>query len=94
MHRTRPTGHTRNETEGSTLRIWGDREGTIQDPPISAGDANATGWLIGGMTAVGVYVGFVAVRKSMRLVLDRRRYARWGTEWDLVEPLWSARFRR
>jgi hypothetical protein len=46
------------------------------------------------MTAVGVYVVFVTARKSMRLALDRRRYARWDAEWDLVEPQWSARFGR
>ncbi|WUP31079.1 hypothetical protein OHU10_04925 [Streptomyces europaeiscabiei] len=83
-----------DETEGSTLRIWVDRQGTIQDPPISAGDATATGWVMGGMTAGGVYIGLVAARKSMRLALNRRRYAQWDTEWDLVEPLWSDRFRR
>ncbi|MDW4911235.1 hypothetical protein RB628_39540 [Streptomyces sp. ADMS] len=85
---------TQDETEKSTLRIWVDREGTMQDPPMSEGDAMGTGWVIGGMTAIGVYVGFVAARKTLRLVLDRRRYARWDTEWDLVEPQWSARFRR
>ncbi|WP_371582145.1 hypothetical protein [Streptomyces sp. NBC_01314] len=85
---------SQDETEGSTMRIWVDREGTVKDPPMSAGDAKATGWMLGTMTAVGAYVVFVAARKSMRLALDRRRYARWDTEWNLVEPLWSARFRR
>ncbi|MFD9122612.1 hypothetical protein ACFU6M_15280 [Streptomyces bottropensis] len=85
---------SQDDAEGSTLRIWVDREGTVKDPPMSAGDAQATGWVMGGMTGVGVYVVFVAARQSMRLGLDRRRYARWDTEWDLVEPLWSARFRR
>ncbi|MPY56026.1 Rv1733c family protein [Streptomyces spongiae] len=81
-----------DKTAGSTVRIWVDREGTVQDPPMSAVNAKAAGWLMGGMTAVGVYAGVVATRKGMRLVLDRRRYAQWDAEWDLVEPLWSARF--
>ena len=45
------------------------------------------------MTAVAVATGVFAARRGMRLVPDRRRYAQWGTDWDLVEPLWSARFR-
>ncbi|WP_328224179.1 Rv1733c family protein [Streptomyces sp. NBC_00310] len=85
---------SQDEAERSTLRIWVDREGTVKAPPMSAGDAQATGWVMGGMTAVGVYVVLVAARKSMRLALDRSRYARWDTEWDLVEPQWSARFGR
>jgi len=83
-----------DKTAGSTVRIWVDGEGTVQDPPMSAANAKATGWLMGGMTAVGVYAGFVAVRKGMHVALNRRRYAQWDTEWDLVEPLWSARFRK
>ncbi|KUO15980.1 Rv1733c family protein [Streptomyces dysideae] len=91
------TGTTRvplDKTAGSTVRIWVDRDGTVRDPPMSASNANASGWLMGGMTAVGVYVGFVGARKGMRLALDHRRYAQWDAGWDRVEPLWSARFRR
>jgi hypothetical protein len=81
-----------DKTAGSTVRIWVDREGTVQDPPMSASNATATGWLTGGLTAVCVYAGFVAGRKGVRLALDRRRYAQWDAGWDRVEPLWSARF--
>ncbi|MEU2980932.1 hypothetical protein ABZ678_29275 [Streptomyces hirsutus] len=83
-----------DKTAGLRVRIWVDREGTVQDPPMSPSNANASGWLMGGMTAVGVYAGFVGARKGMRLALDRRRYAQWDAEWDRVEPLWSARFHR
>lgn len=83
-----------DKTTGSTVRIWVDRKGTAQDPPLSAGHATAAGWLAGGLTASGVYVGFAAGRKGVRLALNRRRYARWDAEWELVEPSWSARFHR
>jgi hypothetical protein len=49
---------------------------------------------VGGMAAFGLATGACAARAGMRLVLDRRRYAQWDAEWDLVEPQWSARFRR
>ncbi|MFI7300994.1 hypothetical protein [Streptomyces sp. NPDC050121] len=70
-------------------------EGTATDNyAMSADNAKATGWLMGGMTAVGVHACFVAAGKGMRLGLDRRRYVQWDAEWDLVEPSWSARFHR
>jgi hypothetical protein len=81
-----------DRTAGSTVRIWVDRAETVQDPPMSAGNATATGWLTGGMTAVAVYTGFVAGRKGVRRALNRRRYAQWDAEWELVEPQWSTRF--
>lgn len=80
--------------KGSTARVWLDGEGAVTDPPMSAGNATATGWLAGGMAALAVATGFCAARAAVRKVLDRGRYARWDAEWDLVEPQWSARFRR
>jgi hypothetical protein len=61
---------------------------------MSPESATTTGWLVGGTTAVAVTAAVFAARRGMQLVLDRGRYARWDTEWDLVEPLWSARFRK
>jgi hypothetical protein len=81
-----------DKTAGSTVRIWVDKEGTVRDPPLSAGHAAATSWLTGGLTALGVSVVVVAGRKGVRLALNRRRYAQWDAEWELVEPSWSARF--
>ncbi|WP_052862882.1 Rv1733c family protein [Streptomyces niger] len=80
--------------EGATVRIWLDRDGTITGPPMTAHSAMAMGWMAGGGTAVAVAAGLFAARAGMRLALDRRRYAQWDAEWDLVEPRWSARFRQ
>ncbi|CAM5605605.1 Rv1733c family protein [Streptomyces aurantiogriseus] len=80
--------------KGATVRVWVDRDGGLTSPPMSELNATTTGWFVGGMAAIGVGAGFYAARAGMRRVLDRRRYAQWDAEWDLVEPLWSARFRR
>jgi hypothetical protein len=80
--------------EGATVPVWLDRQGTITSPPMTTLTARTNGWFVGGMAAVGVVGGFFAARAGTRRVLDRRRYAQWDTEWDRVEPLWSARFRR
>ncbi|WP_322722821.1 Rv1733c family protein [Streptomyces phyllanthi] len=80
--------------QGATVRVWVDRDGSLTNPPMSALNARTSGWFAGGMAAAGVTAGFFAARAGMRHLLDRRRYARWDAEWDLLEPLWSGRFRR
>ena len=80
------------KTKGSSVRIWVDRQGAVRSPPMAEGNATSTGWLAGGVTAVGVYACLVAGRKGARLALDRRRYAQWDAEWARVAPLWSARY--
>ncbi|WP_328974355.1 hypothetical protein [Streptomyces canus] len=79
--------------KGSTVRVWVNRDGQVTDPPTTRLNATTSGWLVGGMAAFGVGAGSCAVGAGIRLVLDRRRYAQWDAEWDLVEPGWSARFR-
>ncbi|MEV3912237.1 Rv1733c family protein [Streptomyces canus] len=80
--------------KGATVRVWVTREGTVTSPPTSTLNATSRGWMVGAMAAFGVAAGSYAALAGMRLVLDRRRYAHWDAEWDLVEPQWSARFRR
>ncbi|WP_405776609.1 hypothetical protein [Streptomyces sp. NBC_01538] len=81
-------------SKGATVRVWVTQDGTITSPPVSTLNATTSGWMVGGMAAFGVAAGSYAAWAGMRRVLDRRRYAQWDTEWDLVEPQWSARFRR
>ncbi|KRC94518.1 MULTISPECIES: Rv1733c family protein [unclassified Streptomyces] len=80
--------------KGTSVRVWVDRRGNVATAPTTTLNATASGWLIGGLTAFGVATGSYAARDGMCRVLDRRRYAQWDAEWDLVEPSWSARFRR
>ncbi|MGW2747365.1 Rv1733c family protein [Streptomyces sp. NPDC001450] len=80
--------------KGTVVPVWVDRDGTITTPPMNAASAQANGWFVAGMAALGVALGVHAARAAVRLALDRRRYAQWEAEWDLVEPLWSGRFRR
>ncbi|MGY1577808.1 Rv1733c family protein [Streptomyces sp. MN13] len=80
--------------EGTSVRVWVDRDGGITGPPMSELAARTNGWFVAGMAAVGVVAGVYAASVGVRHVLDHGRYAQWDSEWDLVEPLWSARFRR
>ncbi|MEW2048062.1 hypothetical protein [Streptomyces sp. NPDC005476] len=80
--------------KGATVRVWVDQNGTVTTAPTTTLNATAGGMLIGGMTAFGLAAGTCTAWAGMSRVLDRRRYAQWDAEWDLVEPRWSARFRR
>lgn len=84
----------RGTPKGAAVRVWVTKDGTVTGPPASTLSAATSGWVVGGMTAFGVAAGSCAAWVGMRRVLDRRRYAQWDAEWDLVEPQWSARFRR
>ncbi|NGO67236.1 hypothetical protein [Streptomyces boncukensis] len=79
---------------GTSIRIWVDRDGNVVRPPMTALDAKAAGWAMGGLTAVAGTAGYAAARAATRHAMDRWRYAQWDAEWDLVEPVWSARFSR
>ncbi|MBD0422697.1 hypothetical protein H0H10_26660 [Streptomyces sp. TRM S81-3] len=78
----------------AAVQVWVDREGRLTSQPMTELQARSKAWFVGGMAAVGVGAGVFAARSVTRHLLDRGRYARWDAEWDLVEPLWSARFRR
>ncbi|WP_405531185.1 hypothetical protein OG426_05100 [Streptomyces canus] len=80
--------------KGAAVRVWVTREGTVTSPPTSTLNATSSGWMVGAMAAFGVAAASYATWAGMRLIVDRRRYAQWDAEWDLVEPQWSARFRR
>lgn len=99
---TEPSGTVRTGTtlvkpgtpKGATVQIWVGRDGTVTGPPMTATTAWSNGFFVGGMAAIGVIVGVYAVRAGVGLALDRRRFGQWDAEWGLVEPQWSARFRR
>lgn len=76
---------------GAPVRIWLDARGAVVQPPATAGQAAATAWTAALVTATAVPLTAVLVWKGSLLVLDRRRYARWDTEWRQVEPRWTRR---
>jgi len=76
---------------GATEQIWVDRSGTITDAPARSVDA-VTSAVIGG---VGVLVmGLLALTFTWAAVharILRLSAARWGRDWERVEPQWSGR---
>lgn len=80
-----------NAPAGTEQRIWVEQNGDITDPPMSS--AVAASLVLLGVVGAWVCWGGLLLggRQVVRHRLNRRRYADWGHEWLLVEPLWSGR---
>jgi hypothetical protein len=91
--RTATTAVEPGARAGTTVRIWVDREGAVTTAPMSPSNAMASAWVTGVLTACVMAAGSVAARAALVRLLDRRRYAQWEAEWELLEPRWSGRLR-
>ncbi|WP_234389130.1 hypothetical protein [Streptomyces sp. AS58] len=75
--------------ENARVPVWVDGDGLITRPPMNEFQARLDGRFVGGTAATDMVAEYYVTRACTRLMLDRRRYAQWDAEWDLVEPLWS-----
>ena len=74
---------------GATVRVWVDRTGNVQVPPLTparAGDRVVVAMAF-ALAALAVFLACLAL--VIRAVLDRRRLADWETAWLSVGPQWS-----
>jgi hypothetical protein len=76
---------------GMTVRIWVGPEGVVTVEPMTSANVKATAWAAGLTAAATVAAVTLGVGVCVRAVLDRRRYAAWGKEWESLEPQWSRR---
>ncbi|MEV5378260.1 hypothetical protein AB0L26_20125 [Streptomyces nondiastaticus] len=82
-----PSGTAR----GERVRIWVDAAGEPARPPLERGAAVEAGWFTGAVTAALLVLVFLGVRSAVAVACDRRRYAHWAAQWEIVEPQWSRR---
>ncbi|MGW2602398.1 Rv1733c family protein [Streptomyces klenkii] len=82
-----PSGTAR----GERVRIWVDAAGGPTRPPLERGAAVEAGWFTGAVTAALLVLVFLGVRAAVTVACDRRRYAHWAAQWEIVEPQWSRR---
>ncbi|EXU64049.1 membrane protein [Streptomyces sp. PRh5] len=81
----------RRATRGADVTIWVDRHGDVVEAPLRPAVARTTGWIAGTVTAGAVTLVILGLQAGVARVMDRRKQARWGVEWDLLEPRWSRR---
>ncbi|MBQ1159503.1 hypothetical protein KBZ21_15525 [Streptomyces sp. A73] len=94
---TDPTGRTRTGTTDvppglpadSTVRVWVGEEGTITEPPMTSQEvrSRSMGWSALALLAVAA-TGVTAYGATL-LILRRRNFAAWDTQWAQTAPRWT-----
>jgi len=75
--------------QGSVITVWLNRAGTVQSPPLTAGQASDR-VIIATVTALSCLAILLAILPWIaRRVLDRRRLASWEADWLAVGPRWT-----
>lgn len=74
---------------GSQVPVWLSDSGEAMPAPLTAADATTTGVLAGIFAWFVAALGLAALYWIVRLVLDRRRAARWDREWLHVGDRWA-----
>lgn len=76
-------------TAGTRVPVWLSAAGDPLPAPLTTGDAQTTGVLAGIFTWVVAALALSGVYWATRLILDRRRAARWDREWLHVGNRWA-----
>jgi hypothetical protein len=76
---------------GARVQVWLNRSGQPEDPPVGVAEAvfSAVVIPIGGLCAATI--ALLICYWLGRLALDRRRLAKWASEWSLTGPRWTTR---
>jgi multisubunit Na+/H+ antiporter MnhC subunit len=80
-----------NAPAGTSLPVWLDRSGEPAVPPLSLDDMILTALVAGFSIAAGAAVVLTLCYHLCRIVLDRRRLARWESAWATIGPQWTSR---
>ncbi|MDQ0376817.1 Rv1733c family protein [Amycolatopsis thermophila] len=76
-------------TAGSKVPVWLNEAGDPAPAPISSTDAATTGVLAGIFAWLVAALVLIAAYWVTRFVLDRRRAARWESEWATLGDRWA-----
>lgn len=74
---------------GAQVPVWLSDSGDPLPPPLTPADATTTSVLAGVFAWSVAALGLAGLYWSVRLVLDRRRAARWDREWLHVGDRWA-----
>ncbi|WP_155056074.1 Rv1733c family protein [Streptomyces blattellae] len=94
---TTPDGRTQTgktlvstgQKAGAEVVVWLDSHGDLVPEPPGATAAAVEAGILGTAGALGLAGAAFGAGALARWRLDRRRYDRWGREWDLVGPQWA-----
>ena len=77
---------------GARIRAWVDASGQWSGPPLSRGGAllQVADYVV--LTPVALGTVLLALAAAGHYLLDRRRMARWASDWARVGPQWTRQF--
>jgi len=74
---------------GATVRVWVDRTGNVQVPPLTPARADDRVVVAMAFVLAALAVFLAGLALVIRAMLDRRRLADWEAAWLSVGPQWS-----
>jgi hypothetical protein len=74
---------------GTTVRVWLDRSGNVQPPPLTAAAARQRITVAVSFTLASLALLLIGVALLARTLLDRRRLRDWEADWLSTGPQWS-----
>ncbi|MEU2832487.1 hypothetical protein ABZ667_28115 [Streptomyces lavendulae] len=78
---------------GEPVQLWVDDAGTVADAPRSGGDRGVSAAFAGVSVASVITLSAGAVVHLRLRLVEVRSLARWESDWEVVEPVWSGRTR-
>ena len=77
---------------GSSVRVWVDATGQVTRPPLTNSQLSDKGVATAITTLMGMELAIVVCSLLARWLLERRRLATWGAEWERVASRWSRKY--
>jgi len=74
---------------GTSVGIWLDAAGKVQQPPLTAAQLSARTVLAAVSAPLAVALAMLVAWSGLRWLLDRRRLAAWDESWSIVGPSWT-----
>jgi hypothetical protein len=78
---------------GAHVQVWLTGSGQPEAPPVGVTEAMFSAVVMAIAALCAAAIALLICYWLGRLALDRRRLARWASEWSLTGPRWTARRR-
>jgi hypothetical protein len=76
---------------GTRVQVWLTSSGQPADPPVSIAEAMFSAVVLAISALCAAVIALLICYWLGRLALDRRRLAKWASEWSLTGPRWTTR---
>ncbi len=76
---------------GARVQVWLTESGQPQDPPVGATESMFASAVLAISAVLGSAIVLFICYWLGRVAIDRRRLAKWTSEWSLTGPRWTTR---